>query len=151
MRFRRAIRRPPAVVRLSTFWAGRRVSGARPVARGSQSLNRLGVHGCVRYRKDEFEELPDEFRERAVRLVHEWWRERGHGDGAVTAGRGWGFTSVSAAHARANRAWLFGRIYPVAVAQIAHAAIAHARWDIPAAAAGPSWAVVVNSGVFRSG
>ena len=28
---------------------------------------------------------PDEFRERAVRLVHEWQRERGLSDGGVTA------------------------------------------------------------------
>ena len=28
---------------------------------------------------------PDEFRERAVRLVHEWQRERGVSDGGVTA------------------------------------------------------------------
>ena len=28
---------------------------------------------------------PDEFRERAVRLVQEWQRERGLGDGGVTA------------------------------------------------------------------
>ena len=28
---------------------------------------------------------PDEFRERAVRLVHDWQRERGLSDGGVTA------------------------------------------------------------------
>ena len=28
---------------------------------------------------------PDEFRERAVRLVHDWQRERGSSDGGVTA------------------------------------------------------------------